>query len=473
MKNNSRFLCFISIFLVISMLVTPVFGQTDPTYDTAPESEDLSVYGCFSTDATDSFLGSDQLIKNAKSVFLYELNTQTLMYAWQPDVALPPSSFVKILTAIIAIENGNLDSAVTVTESALADLPASAVSVDLLANEVLTLRDLLYCMLVGSANDAAAVIAQYIAGSQTAFTEMMNAFAKELGCTGSNFTNPHGLHDPQQMTTARDTAKILEYAMKNETFRTVFGATEYTVAATNKSPERYLVTGNYMMSTEEVEIYIDERVTGGRTGVANDSTRCLATVAKSGTMELMCIVMGAASVYEQGGNRIRSYGGYNETKSLLDTGFTGNSVFQILYDGQALLQYDIENADALLTVGPHANVSTVLPENVTMADLSLRYSEDGSKLRAPIAAGDKVCSVEIWHQGLRLAATDLYAMNNVRDRSVVSEYEPEDGSLWACIAVIVLLALVIAAFVFMFATRRGRRVLQRLRRLRAKRKRRK
>lgn len=472
MKYMGKFVGFISMIVIISMLITPVFGQTEPSFGSGIEPEKQTAYGCFTTDATDSFLGSEQLVKNAKSVFLYELNTQTLMHAWQADVALPPSSLVKILTAIIAIENGNLDSAVTVTESALADLPASAVSVDLIANEVLTLQDLLYCLLVGSANDAATVIAQYIAGSQSAFAELMNEYSEKLGCTGSHFTNPHGLHDPQQLTTARDTAKILEYAMKNEAFRKIFSSTEYTVVATNKSPERYLVTGNYMMSADEVEIYLDERVTGGRTGVANDSTRCLATVAKSGTMELLCVVMGAASVYEEGGNRIRSFGGYNETKTLLDKGFEGNSAFQILYDGQALLQFDIENADSLLTVGPHANVSTVLPENVTLADLSLRYSEDGSKLRAPIATGEKVCSVEIWYQGLLLSVTDLFAMNEVRTRSVILGYQPENGSLWAVVLVVVIAAFIVFLIVFFVWTRPGRRMMHRMRRSRLKRKRR-
>lgn len=472
MKLMGKIPGFISMIVIISMLITPVFGQTEPSYPPDTQPEEATTYGCFTTDATDSFLGSEQLVKNAKSVFLYELNTQTLMHAWQADVALPPSSFVKILTAIIAIENATLDSAVTVTEAALTDLPASAVSVDLIANEVMTVEDLLYCLLVGSANDAATVIAQYIAGSQSAFAEIMNEYSQRIGCTGSHFTNPHGLHDPQQLTTARDTAKILEYAMKNEAFRKIFSSTEHTVAATNKSPERYLVTGNYMMSMDEVEIYFDERVTGGRTGVASDSSRCLATVAKSGTMELMCIVMGAASVYEEGGNRIRSFGGYNETKTLLDKGFEGNAAFQILYDGQALLQFDVENADTLLTVGPHANVSTVLPENVTLADLSLRYSEDGSKIRLPVAQGDKVCSVEIWHQGLLLSVTDLFAMNEVRVGSVILDYQPENNSLWAVILVVALVTFVVFIIVLFLWTRPGRRIMHRIRRSRMKRKRR-
>ena len=447
MKKNKGFSCVISLLLVALTFLTPVFAVTEPTAAVEKEYQDLLAYGCYSADAREAFLGKDQLVKNAKSVFLYELNTQTLMHAWEPDLQLPPSSFVKIMTAIIAIENGDLDSIVTVTESALADLPASAVSVKLQVNEVITLRDLLYCMTVGSGNDAAAVIAQHIGGSQTKFVGLMNQRASDLGCDATHFTNSHGLHDPQQVTTARDTAKILAYAMKNETFRTIFTTAEYTVPETNKSPERELITGNYMMSMEEVEIYFDERVIGGRTGVANDRTRCLATVAKSGSMELLCIVMGSASVYEDGGSRIRSYGGYNETKELLDRGFTGFTASQILYDGQALIQYEVPNADDLLTLGPYSQVSSVLPDNATLADISFRYDKDENQLRAPISAGEKVCSVEVWYGNLLLAETDLYAMNDIREQQIISLYEKPSSGIPAVVIVAVVIIL-LAAVVF-------------------------
>lgn len=473
MKKSKRFLWVIIIFLMTFMLVTPVFAETEPTASIEEERNDQTVYGCFSADATNAFLGGEQLVKNAKSIFLYELNTQTLMYAWEPDLPLPPSSFVKIMTAIIAIENGDLDGVVTVTESALADLPASAVSVKLQVNEVITLRDLLYCMSVGSGNDAAAVIAHHIGGNQTKFVEKMNQLASDLGCNATHFTNPHGLHDPQQVTTARDTAKILAYAMKNDMFRTIFTTAEYAVPATNKSAERYLITGNYMMSMEEVEIYFDERVTGGRTGVANDRTRCLATVAKSGSMELLCVVMGSASIYEEGGSRIRSYGGYNETKELLDRGFTGFCASQILYDGQALTQYDLPNADDLLTLGPHSQVSSVLPDNVTLADISFRYSIDGSQLRAPISAGDKVCSVEVWYGNLLLAETDLFALNDVREQSVITLHEKTSSGIPAAVIAVIVVALLVVAVLVLLRFGILQRLFLRLRKNTLKYKRRK
>lgn len=464
MKKYKGFHTIIAFCVVICMLATTVFAQTEPSVLEETVQADASVYGCFSMDATEAFLGDKQLVKNAKSVFLYELNTQTLMYAWEADQALIPSSFVKILTAIVAIENGALDSAVTVSESAVSDLPLGAVSAKLQVSEVLTLQDLLYCMMVGSANDAATVIAEHISGSEYEFTKLMNEYASRIGCTGSHFVNAHGLEDESQYTTARDTAKILAYAMQNETFRNIFEAKEYTVPATNKSAERNLITGNYMMSTHEVQIYFDERVAGGRTGVANDGARSLATIARSGQMELLCVVMGAASVYEESGNKIRSFGGYNETKTMLDSGFEGYTAAQILYDGQALTYFEIGNGDSLLSVGPHATLSTVLPVKLDRTELTFRYSDEIRKLTAPIRAGDRVCNVEIWYKDLCLAVTDLYAMNDVRDSSAISADAPKQTSIagWI-VALCILIVLGFGGYYFL-RTPKGKRFLFKIRR---------
>ena len=219
------------------------------------------------------------------------------------------------------------------------------------------------------------------------------------------------------------------------------------------------------MSVEEVEIYFDERVTGGRTGVANDNTRALATTAKNGSMELLCVILGSASVYEEGGNRIRSFGGYNETKALLDAGFTGYAATQILFDGQPLVQFEIPNGDVLLSVGSHDTVSTVLPENITVADLNFRYSEDGRQLRAPISKGDRICGVEIWYQGLLLASTELFAMNQVWDVSFIQMDEPKALDLWPLIILLASVVILVVSMILLFKTKKGRRLLRRVRRL--------
>ena len=129
----------------------------------------------YSISGTDSYLGAGTKIENVTSAFMYEYASGTLMYALNPDLHVPPSSLVKILTAYLAIERGDLDAVVTVDSKTLSEVPMDAVSVNLQAGEELTLRDLLMCMMVGSGNDAAAVIAAHISGSQDAFVQEMNA----------------------------------------------------------------------------------------------------------------------------------------------------------------------------------------------------------------------------------------------------------------------------------------------------------
>lgn len=377
------------------------------------ESNGSVINGCHSIDASVPFLGTSQLVDNAKSVILFEMNSETLMYAWNADEQMSPASLVKIMTALLAIEKGNMDDPVLITEDVLFTVPDEAVSAELQADEVLSLQDLIYCMLVGSANDAAAVIADYVSGSQGAFVAEMNRYASEIGCTDTQFMNVHGLHDDQQYTTARDTARILAVAMKNELFRNIFGAVSYTVPATTKSEERELVTGNHLMTQAEMEIYYDARVTGGRTGITEDGYRCIASTAEQNGLALICVVLGAESVYTEDGYTEKVFGGFKETSALLDLGFSGHKNVQILYENQALKQSAVLNGASDVVIGPQISVSTILPDSVTSEQLTYRYADTGDSYTAPIEKGQKLSYVEVWYDGTCVAQADLFALNSV------------------------------------------------------------
>ncbi len=419
-----------------------------PVLPAAAEENDRSVTeGCHTLDAQAPVLGTQQLIANAESVLLYEVTSDTLMYAWNADAQLYPASFVKLMTALVALEEGSLSDVVTVRADVLATLPDDTTSVQLQENEVLTLEQLLYCMLVSSANDAAAVVADHIAGSQEAFAEKMNQYARQLGCTGTCFTDAHGLSSDGQVTTARDMARILVRALQNEDFRKIFATVDYTVDETNKSGDRYLSSGNYLMNAKVVEIYYDERVTGSRTGIASGGARCVASVAQSGDMELVSIVMGAKSEYVQGGKKIKSFGGFPETSELLDLGFADFKVAQILYSGQAVRQQAVSGGTSDVTMCPKISVSTVLPADCTTEQLDFRYT-DTEALQLPIEKDALLSRLEIWHGGLCLAQADLYAMNQVAavQQTQVSVQEPADNGQWktalgilaACAAAVLL-----------------------------------
>ncbi len=423
----------------------------------ATTSEDLSVVsGCHTLDGQVPYLGSGQLISNAVSAILYETNTDTLMYAHNADAKVQPSSLLKILTALIAIEKGSMGDAVTVRAEVLDTIPPDAAMVELMVDEVVTVKDLIYCMMVGSGNDAAVVLADHVMGSQQAFVAEMNRYAAELGCIGTNFVNVHGLHNENQYTTARDVARILQQAMENEEFLEVFGAKYYDMPQTNKSEPRHLSTQNYLVNNDKVIIYHDPRVTGGRTAVNNDRTRSIATTAQVDEMKLICVVIGAKSQFEKDGYTEKVFGGYEETKQLLDLGSTGYRTAQIIYPDQVLQQSSVLNGSCDVTVGSRGSVYSVIAENADAESLSFRYVDEIG-LTAPIEKGQKLSTLQIWYGGSCIAQTETYAMNSVPVAGSVFSDDTQKGERGVLSVILSILggavALALGIFIVLYMMR--------------------
>lgn len=450
MRKFSAICILLCLILLVGCFLTSVSAET-----TKESAYDISVTnGYHSADAQFALLGTEQMINNAKAVFLYEANSDTLMYAWNADAKLDPASFAKIMTALVAIENGNLTDAVTVKQEVLDGVKYDITTFEpLVADEVLTLEDLLYCMLVGSCNNSAAVIANHIAGSETQFVQMMNIRAQEIGCNNTQFANSTGLPAEGQYITARDTAKIFNEAMKNETFAKIIGTVYYSVPKTNKTPEvRNLRTGNFLMCADEMEIFLDERVVAGRTGSTDDGTKNLASVANVNGMQLICVVMGSEASYKEEGYVEPSWGGYVETQILLDAGFTGYKSVQLIYDGQVLLQREVTDGANRVSLGAKASLATVLPETVSRNQLSYRYTGGDKVLTAPIKEGDEVCAVEVWHNGICVATAQLYAMNSVEPAQIlVIPRTKNPVTVWVTVAIV--LGVVFLAAVAYFVIR--------------------
>lgn len=425
----------ISFLLAVSLTI-PAMGQEN-------DSSSLSVEnGCHSLDAKKPYLGTAK-ITNTKAALLYEWKTDTLLYAYNADEKLYPSSFTKILTAIMAVERGDLAEIITVKEEVVDALPSNAMSVNLKAGEELSLENLIHCMMVGSGNDAAAVIADHIGGSVSAFVEQMNGFAADLGCTATNFTNPHGLHDANQYTTARDMGRILSYAAKNETFMKFFGTVSYKLEETNMYKARSFTTNNHLMTKSVMDIYYNSRVTGGRTGVTNDGRRSIAVTAKKGSMNLISIIMGSKDTYTSSG-AIRAFGGFSETTELLNKGFSGLRAAQIFHAGQILKQYNIPGAENDLFLGIQETCNAVLPTGVDVDDLRFVYNETGYPV-LPISGGSIYGSVDVWYGSHCVASAKLYAMNdvvNVQSYAVMDRYTEKESNdisfIWFLVAAVAL-----------------------------------
>lgn len=448
--KKRRFLCLLTCIALVFVLCTSVSAETiiDPSVTN----------GCSTLDGTKPLLNHSFQVENATAAILYEVTTDTLLYTYNVDEQMYPSSLTKILTALIVIENSNLNDAVVVKQEVLNTVEIGAASAKLVADEVITVENLLYSMLVDSANDSAAVLADYVCGSQEAFVQKMNERVQEIGCTSTNFVNAHGLYNENHKSTARDIAKIIKEAIKNETFVEIFGTKYYTIPATNKSGERNLETGNFLMTRGDLQIYYDSRVTGGRTGAENAYTRCIATTSESGGMQMISVLMGAQSIYAEDNITTIAFGGFPETSDLLDCGYKGMAATRLFDSNQAVRQYTVENGDCDVVVCPQETVDTVLPENITSDDLTYKYSDLSANLKAPIEKGQLVSTVEVLYGNITIGQAELYAMNDVaveESTQLPAQTGGDDGSVSVTAVILGVLAVLL---LFFFGSRFARRL---------------
>lgn len=450
----SRFLCLI---LCLILLLCPALQASGA--ETAPST----AQGCHSVDASIPLDGTEKRTDTATAAVLYERSTGTLLYAYNADSRIYPSSMVKLMTVIVALEQGDLDATVTVTQTALNAMGIGVSSAGLVRGEELSLRDLLYCVMVASANDAATVVAEHIGGSQSGFVSLMNEKAESIGCTDTNFTNVHGLHDSNCYTTVRDVLRILEYGLQNPEFKTMFEASTYTLAATNKNDARQIETTNSMALSGTK--YYDERVTGGRTGYTDAAGRCLAVTAQVGNMELVGIVMGAGAEYEEyadGTKVLKTNKSFVEMAELLDYAQKTFTCVQLYYTGQVIAQYTVDNGSNNAVATPVSDGFCVLPKTVTAQDLTWKYDTAVTGLAAPISAGHRITGMEVWYGDICLATTELVAIHGVsvyepyqEPQSAVNRKEEQDhGALLARILAVVLgvtVAFLLGRYLFRLA----------------------
>lgn len=477
MKKNRilcLLLCLVVLFTACPVSATEASSTTESTAETEPAYEsstgDSSVAsGCYSLNATTPLWGTNKLLESAGAAMLYEINSKTMMYAWNPDLQIYPAALVKIMTCLLALENGNLEDQIVVSSTAIATLPKGVYLLEI--GERWTLEQLLYCLMVGGYNDAAVVIAEYVAGSQQGFINMMNRRAKEIGCTNTNFANATGLHNSKQKSTVRDLVKILDEALRNELFFQFFSETSYSIPKTEYAESRYMETTNYMMTLTVTAEYYDNRVTGGRTGVTETRERCLAVTAKSKGLHYIAIVMCAKATADEKGDIIR-FGSYEEVKELLNLGFDGYEVKQILSDTQILTQYPVLDGQNSVCVGPSTTRYAVLPTSTLSTQLSYRYDNNGIALAAPVSAGQPVTNVQVWYGNVCIAQSPVITKNSsavsiIEDQSVMIEQNNE-GFLIALrvIAILVTVALIVALCVYIvrFMQTASRRAKHRRRR---------
>ena len=215
---------------------------------------------CVSADSnSDAFIDDEinNLDISSPVALLMESETGTVLYEKNAYEKNYPASTTKMLTAILTLENCDLDDTAIVSEKALMSVPYDYTNANLQVDEELTIRDLLYAFLIPSANDCGFVLAEHIAGSTEKFADMMNLKAAEIGCKNTHFTNPSGIQDENHYSTAYDLALIGRYAMKNDVFREIVSTSSYNLPITNKydSTDRRFVNTNFLIRESQKNYY--------------------------------------------------------------------------------------------------------------------------------------------------------------------------------------------------------------------------
>lgn len=287
----------------------------------------------YSTEATENIL---QIY--SESAILIDSKTGLVLYSKNENDKRYPASTTKILTAILAIENCNLNDKVTVTNSTVSSIPAGYSTANLLEGEILTVKELLSVFLVHSANDAGYALAEHISGSIQNFSVLMNKKAKSLGCKNTNFTNPSGLHDENHYTTAYDLSLIAKYCMENSIFRKFVSMKTCTIPATNKSNIRTYKNTNQLLNKSS-KYYLKDCI-GIKTGFTTEAQNCLISACLKDNLELISIVLGSKSTPD--GDSAR----YTDSIKLLDYGYSNYNFKTIAKKGDVIKTIEIKNGSS-------------------------------------------------------------------------------------------------------------------------------
>lgn len=333
---------------------------------------------CFAYAATppNTYSSACLLMEESTGKILYSKNANSVMY---------PASTTKIMTAILTLENCNLSDTAVVSHNAVFSIPSGYSISSIVEGEVLTIEQLLNVLLIPSANDAAVVLAEHIAGSVEAFSDMMNAKAIELGCLNTHFVNPNGIHDENHYSTAYDLALIGKYAMQFSTFREIVAKTRYTLPATSAYPKEDrifnttndLIKPNYSSSATN---YYYKYATGGKTGYTDPAGQCIVATATKDDVSLIVVTLHGDFTEDHLSQRAL------DCKALFEYGFNNFSMISIAKKGDVAHNMKVSNAttdSASLDLVYSDDIYAFAPNDFDVASVSPNIKL--SSVFAPIA----------------------------------------------------------------------------------------
>lgn len=400
----------------------------------------------------------------AEGCLIANVDTDTVIYEKNGDQKLYPASLTKIMTAVVVLDEcaDPENTIVTCNKDTLNLLLGTDSSVfNLVGDEQLPALEMLYILLVHSANDAAMALAEHFGGTVDGFVNKMNAKAKELGMVNSHFMNPHGLHDDNHYTTPYDMYLLTKYALKNETFRKIFGTVRHTVPATNMNPKtRILATTVFIQdpNTSMPNTYY-RPVDGGKTGYTDPAGRCLVTYAEEDGITYVCVVM-KCPVKNSAGAKVRYE--FAETKQLYEWVFD-EFEYREVYDtatpvGESPVDLSMDTDTVALAL--KTPVNAVVPKAAESSSFKVEVELFNERAEAPIALGQELGTATIKYAGETLATVPVVAINAVERSGMLAFVKGVTdffgGSVFAIIILVIVL-LIVGFIIYVIIINRNKR----------------
>lgn len=337
---------------------------------------------------------------SAKSMCVMEGNSERVLYERNKSQKLPMASTTKIMTAITAIENcANLDEKFEISPKSVG---ISGTSLYLRKGERLSIRDLLYGLMLISGNDASVAIGERVGGSTKNFVEMMNITAKRIGANNTHFDNTHGLDSKTHYTTAYDLALITNYALKNPIFKEIV-STKNTKITSEEGKTRYLKNKNKLLTSLDGCI-------GVKTGFTNDAGRCLVSACERDGMTLVCVVLNCGPMFE-------------ESRDLIEQGFNEYKLVDLTdgYDFPKSIEV-IDGRKSEIKIGTKENHIYYPLKEDEKNKVNYVYNIE-KNLQAPIEKGQVVGEVKIFIDNDLHFEEKIYTIESVRRNSVWEKFK--------------------------------------------------
>ena len=395
----------------------------------------------------------------AETAVVIDAKTGQVLYDKNMNDQREPASTTKVMTALLALENLNLDKTVTID----AETPFTGGSrIYLLEGEQVKVEQLMYALLLPSANDAAVALAKEIAGSVPAFAEMMNKRAKELGAKHTNFVNPNGLHEEGHLTTAYDLAMVAREAIKNEDFRRFVSTYRYIIPTTNKQDTRYMYNTNRLIYDEHTKELVNgvmrpakyDGAIGIKTGYTPEAGGVLVAGAKRGDTELISVVM-----------KSTAEGRFADSIALLDYAFANYKSVKTMDAGTILGEIPVKHGSKhKVQVIAKEDAYATLPIEASPSIVNTKIKLD-DKAQAPVAKGQKVGEVEIYEGDRLLGKVDAITSAGIPKGGIMSIIGISDEAATVIervlASVLILVVLLFTAYVVLKRRQIRRRKLRR------------